>query len=428
MAPMFIVLVVALLFSAPIGIALAITCVTAALTNPVVPINLNYIFRNMVSGIDSYPLLAIPLFILSGIIMARGGISKKLFDFFAYFIGDRRAGMPITVVVTCLFYGAISGSSPATTAAVGAMAIPLLIKLGYDKVFVTALVAIAGGLGVIIPPSIPFIVYGLASSQSVGKLFIAGVLPGITIGCCLMFCSWLYCVRHGEDKEKLNQNFSELHEKTFAQMFYDSFWALLTPVFILGGIYGGFVTPTEAANVSVIYSLIISLFVYKSMTWKDIVPALRETAKTFAPMMIIVSAATVFSRVLTLLEIPQDLVASMSEHLVNKLVFLLIVNIILLFVGMFFETLTAILILTPIFLPLITTLGVDPIHFGVIMVVNLAIGFVTPPVGVNLFVASGMTGIPVLSIAKRAIPFLVGFLFALMLITFIPWLSLVLIS
>jgi C4-dicarboxylate transporter DctM subunit len=426
MAPVVIVLITALFLSAPIGIALGISCVTAAWSNPDVPISLNYIFRNMVSGIDSYPLLAIPLFILSGIIMARGGISKRLFDFFSYFVGDKTAGMPITVVITCLFYGAISGSSPATTAAVGAMAIPLLIKLGYDKVFVTALVATAGGLGVIIPPSIPFIIYGLASSESVGKLFISGILPGITIGIFLIFCSWLYCVRYGEDKDRLRQNFAELHQTTFLRMASNSFWALLTPVFILGGIYGGFVTPTEAANVSVIYSLIISLFVYKSMTLRDIIPALRETVKTFGPMMIIVAAATVFSRVLTILAIPQTLVATMSEHFTSKLMFLLAVNLILLFVGCFFETLTAILILTPIFLPLVKAMGIDPIHFGVIMVVNLAIGFVTPPVGVNLFVASGMTGIPVLNIAKKAVPFLIGFLAALMLITFIPWLSLAL--
>ncbi len=424
MSPMFIILFLALFLSAPIGVAIVSSCITASVTNPDVPLNLNYIFRNMVSGIDSYPLLAIPLFILSGVIMARGGISKKLFDFFAYFVGDKTAGMPITVVITCLFYGAISGSSPATTAAVGAMAIPLLVNLGYDKVFVTALVATAGGLGVIIPPSIPFIVYGLASSASVGKLFIAGILPGLLIGFCLMFYSWIYCRSHGEDKEKLRENTARLRSGGFWSTCKESFWALLTPVFILGGIYGGIVTPTEAANVSVIYSLIVSLFIYKSLRLRDLPEVLREAVRTFAPMMLVVAAATVFTRTLTMLNIPQALVEFMAQSLANKLVFLVCVNLILLVVGMFLEPLTSILILTPIFYPLIKSFGIDPIHFGVIMVVNLAIGFVTPPVGVNLYVASGMTGIPVMSIARKAVPFLIAFFIALIFITFVPWFSL----
>ncbi|SBW09024.1 TRAP transporter, DctM subunit [uncultured delta proteobacterium] len=426
MLPMFLVLFFTLFLSAPIGIAIVSACLTATVTNPEVPLNLNYIFRNMVSGIDSYPLLAIPLFILSGVIMARGGISKKLFDFFAFFVGDKTAGMPITVIITCLFYGAISGSSPATTAAVGAMAIPLLVNLGYDRVFVTALVATAGGLGVIIPPSIPFIVYGLASSASVGKLFIAGIIPGILIGLCLMVYSWIYCRSHGEDKNKLKQNAARLRARGFIGTLMDSFWALLTPVFILGGIYGGIVTPTEAANVSVIYSLVVSIYIYKTLAWKDIPEVLREAVKTFAPMMLVVAAATVFTRTLTMLNIPQTIVEVMSQALVDKVMFLLCVNLILLVVGMFMEPLTSILILTPILFPLVTSFGVDPIHFGVIMVVNLAIGFVTPPVGVNLYVASGMTGISVMSIAKKAVPFLVAFFIALILITFIPWLSLAL--
>lgn len=426
MSLMFIVLILALFLSAPIGVAILASCMTATVTNPEVPLNLNYVFRNMVSGIDSYPLLAIPLFILSGVIMARGGISKKLFDFFAYFIGDKTAGMPMTVVITCLFYGAISGSSPATTAAVGAMAIPLLVNLGYDKIFVTALVATAGGLGVIIPPSIPFIVYGLASSASVGKLFIAGIIPGILIGLCLMIYSWRYCRKYGEDKEKLRANTAQLRAKGFFGTVWDSFWALLTPVFILGGIYGGIVTPTEAANVAVIYSLIVSIYFYKTLTWRSLPDVLREAIRTFAPMMLVVSAATVFTRTLTMLNIPQSVVEYMSQALTNKILFLICVNLILLVVGMFMEPLTSILILTPIFYPLVASFGIHPIHFGVIMVVNLAIGFVTPPVGVNLYVASGITGISVASISRKAIPFIVAFIVALLLITFVPWLSLAL--
>ena len=426
MGIMFLVLMSALFLSIPIGIAIAVTCLAASWINPDVPLNLSYIFRNMVSGIDSYPLLAIPLFILSGVIMAHGGISKRLFDFFAYFVGKLTGGMPITVVITCLFFGTISGSSPATTAAVGSMSIPLLTKLGYDKAFVTALVATSGGLGVIIPPSITFIMYGLASGVSVGDIFIAGVIPGILIGVCLMAYSWYYCKTHGEDKQKLAENYNRLHSKSFITIFKDSFWALLMPVFVLGGIYGGFVTPTEAANVSVIYALVASLYIYKSMTWKDVIAAMRQTVRTFGPMMIIVASAMVFTRVLSMLNVPQDMVKFLSTYLSDKVLFLLTINLLLLVVGMFFETFTAILVLTPILLPMVLNLGIDPIHFGIIMTVNLAIGFVTPPVGVNLFVASGLTGIPVMVIAKKAIPFLVSFFIALLLITFIPWFSLIL--
>lgn len=249
----FLAFFATLLIGTPIGVGVGLTCLTASASNPTMPATADFIFRNMVTALDTYSLLAVPLFILSGVIMARGGISKKLFDFFAFFIGKKTAGLPIAVVVTCLFYGAISGSGPATVAAVGAMSIPLLVRLGYDREFVTAMVAVSGGLGVIIPPSIPFIMYGLSSGKSVGALFIAGVLPGILIGACLMIYAFWYCKRHGEDREKLEANYAELHRLGFWGILKSSFWALLTPVIILGGIYGGVVTPTEAADISVIY-------------------------------------------------------------------------------------------------------------------------------------------------------------------------------
>ncbi len=426
--PVFLVFVITLALGVPISISIGFTCITASVLNPSLPANAEYIVRNMVTGLDVYALLAVPLFILSGVIMAKGGISKKLFDFFAFFIGKKTAGLPCAAIVTCLFYGAISGSGPATVAAVGAMTIPILVSLGYDKIFVTAMVAVAGGLGVIIPPSIPFVMYGLSSGASVGALFIAGVIPGILIGLCLMVYAFYYCKRYGEDKQKLEQNFESLRKNGFWGVFKNSFWALLTPVIILGGIYGGFVTPTEAANVSVIYSIIISLFVYKTLGWKDIVPILRESLDTIAPIMLVVSTATVFGRTLTLMQAPQTIAAAMTATFTNKYVMLLVINLFLLFVGMIMETIAAILILTPIFLPIMNSMNVNLIHFGVIMTVNLAIGFVTPPVGVNLYVASGMTGIPIMTLAKKALPFIFAFIFALLLITFVPWFSLVLVG
>lgn len=424
----FAVFAITLIVGVPIGIAVALTAISASVINPALPADAVYVFRNMVTAIDSYSLLAVPLFILSGNLMAQGGISKKLFNFFAYFIGNKTAGLPIATIATCLFYGAISGSGPATVAAVGAMTIPLLVQLGYDKKFVVAMVATAGGLGVIIPPSIPFIIYGLSSGESVGALFIAGVLPGLLIGFCLMIYAFYYCKRHGEDKEKLNKNFKDLRDMGFFGMLKDSFWALLTPVIILGGIYSGVVTPTEAANISVIYALIISLLVYKSLKVSDLKSIMKDTITTAAPVLLVVSTATVFGRVLTLMQAPQQIATAIMATFSSKVAILLVINVFLLFVGMVMETLAAILILTPIFLPIITALGMSPIHFGVIMVVNLAIGFVTPPVGMNLYVASSMTGVSIMDIGKKAIPFIVAFFIALMLITFIPQISLTLVK
>lgn len=424
----FAVFFMTLLIGVPIAASVGISALTAYFINPSLPATAEFLFRNMITALDTYALLAVPMFILSGVVMAKGGISKKLFNFFAYFIGNISAGFPITVIITCLFYGAISGSGPATVAAVGAMSIPLLVSLGYDRTFVTALVAVSGGLGVIIPPSIPFIMYGLSTGESVGSLFIAGILPGIVIGFCLIIYAFYYCKRHGEDREKLEKNYQDLHKTGFWKIFLDSFWALLTPVIILGGIYGGIVTPTEAADVSVIYALFISIFVYKTFRISDIPIALKETMKTAAPVMLVVSTATVFGRVLTLMQAPQTISGVILGNFSSSISILLIINAFLLFVGMVMDTTPAILILSPILLPIVTALGVDPIHFGVIVVVNLAIGFVTPPIGVNLFVASSLTQIPILTIAKKSIPFMISFLIALLLITFIPNISLILLS
>lgn len=417
-----------MLLGTPIGISVGLASLVASMENPQLPTNANFIFRNMVTALDTYALLAVPMFILSGVIMAQGGISKKLFDFFAYFIGKKTAGLPIAVIVTCLFYGAISGSGPATVAAVGAMSIPLLVKLGYDKEFVTAMVAVAGGLGVIIPPSIPFIMYGLSTGESVGKLFIAGILPGILIGVCLMLYAFIYCKRHGEDKEKLRENYKSLRALGIFGIFKQSFWALLTPVIILGGIYSGVVTPTEAADISVLYALFVSIFIYKSIGWRDIPAVLKEAAKTAAPVLLVVSTATVFGRVLTMMHAPQMIASVMMENFASEMTILLAINVFLLFIGMVMDTTPAILILAPIFFPIITALGVSPIHFGVVMVVNLAIGFVTPPIGVNLFVASSISNISIIRIARQATPFIAVFLVALLIITFVPEISLLMVK
>ena len=425
-ALLFIIFVVGLIIAIPVSITLGITAVLPSVCDPSFTVGAKYLIRAMFSGLDSFPLLAVPMFVLSGIIMAKGCISRKLFDIFAYFLGNLTAGMPCAVIVTCLFYGAISGSAPATVAAVGSMTIPILTSLGYDITFTTAIVAVAGGLGVIIPPSIPFIMYGMASGASVSNLFLAGIIPGLMIGGLLMFYAIYYCKRNGEDKEKIHTEVKKLHEKGLFNVVKESFFAILSPIIILGCIYSGVASPTEAAVISVFYALFISLFVYRSIHIKDIWGILKEAIRTFTPILFILATSTAFSRVLTLMQVPQTVSGFISSNFRSPVLILLVINLFLLIVGMVMDTTPAILILTPILLPIVTNLGMDPVQFGVIMVVNLAIGFVTPPIGVNLFVASSLTNVPVMNIAKKAMPMIIYFLLALLLITFIPAISLAL--
>lgn len=423
---LFILFVVFLIIAIPVGITLGITAVLPHIFDPSFTVGAKYLIRAMFGGLDSFPLLAVPMFVLSGIIMAKGGISRKIFDIFAYFFGRFTAGMPCAVIITCLFYGAISGSAPATVAAVGSMTIPILIGLGYDKTFSTSVVAVAGGLGVIIPPSIPFIMYGMASGASVSDLFLAGIIPGLVIAALLMGYAVFFCKKNGEDKVRIQAEIGKLHEKGFGKVFKESFWAILSPVIVLGCIYSGITSPTEAAVISVYYALIVSLFIYKEIKVKDLWGILVEAIKTFTPILFILAASTAFSRVLTLMQVPQTVSSFILGNFSSKVVILLVINLFLLLVGMVMDTTPAILILTPILLPIAEGIGMDPIQFGVIMVVNLAIGFVTPPIGVNLFVASALTDVPVMEIARKALPMIGLFLVALLLFTFVPAFSLAL--
>lgn len=384
------------------------------------------VVRSMFSGLDSFTLLAVPLFMVSGMIMAKGGLSEKLFNFFAYFIGNKTAGFPCAVVVTCMFYAAISGSAPATVSAVGAMTIPFLVEMGYEKIFAASIVTVAGGLGVIIPPSISYIVYSSATGTSPSDLFIAGIVPGILIGAALMIYCWIYCKKHGEDKKVLQAHYEEIRAKGFKKVLKESFWALLTPIIILGSIYGGIASPTEAAVISVIYGLFVCIFIYRTIPVKKIGMVFVDGAKTYVNILFVIAAATAFARCLTLLRYPQAISSAVLASVDNKIIILLIMNLIMLVCGMIIDNIPNIMILTPILLPIATAVGVSPIHFGIIMTVNLAIGMVTPPMGINLFVASGMTKIPMLKLAKATTPFLAAFIISLAAIVYVPQLSLAL--
>lgn len=334
--------------------------------------------------------------------MAKGGISKKLFNFFAYFVGRLPGGLPCAVILTCLFYGAISGSGPATTAAVGSMCVPFLTDLGYEKKWSAGLIAVAGGLGVIIPPSIPFVLYSLATGVSTGDLFLGGILPGILIGLCLMAYSVFHCIRHGEDRERINARMDELHAVGFGRLFADSFWALLCPIIVLGGIYTGFFTPTEAATVSVVYALVVSLFIYRTIRIKELVPFLCEAVKTYGGLAFVLAFATAFGRVLSLTKATKVVESFILSNFHSSFTVLTILVIIFLILGMVMDTGPAIIILAPVLLPVVQELGVDTVHFGVILVCCLSIGLATPPFGLDLFVAGNISEEPPMDVAKRS--------------------------
>ena len=395
----FVVFLVVLAFSVPIAIAM-IAGSLAPIWITGVGGNVTQLVTNAFSGANSTPILAVPLFIFGGIIMAEGGISQKLFNFFAYFVGRFPGGVPCAVVITCLFYGAISGSGPATAAAVGSMCIPFLVGLGYERKWSSGLIVVAGRLGVIIPPSIPFVLYSLATGVSTGSLFLGGILPGILIGLVLMIYCVIHCKRQGENRELIDSSMQELHDMGLGHLFIDSFPALLCPIIVLGGIYAGFVTPTEAACISVFYALIVSLWVYKTIKLKDIWGIMVTAVRTYGGLAFVLAFA-------------HKNYECLQQYRGSYYLIL----------GMVMDTGPAIIILAPILLPAMEALGVDPVHFGVILVCCLAIGLATPPFGLNLFVVSNLSGEKPMDIAAKAVPFIISFLIALLLIVYIPWFS-----
>lgn len=374
--------------------------------------------KEMFNAINKFPLAAIPFFILAGNLMETGGISRRLVEFAKSIVGGVQGGLPMTCVLTCMIFAAVSGSSVATTFAIGAILIPALIKHGYPTSYAAALQATSAELGVIIPPSIPMILYGVSAEVSIGELFIAGFGPGLLIGGALMLFVWAWCKYKGWGK---NDGDGRLK---FFPATLQAGWALLMPVIILGGIYGGIFTPTEASAVAVFYALIVGLVIYREITIANLYNILRKSVISSAVIMFIIANAGLFAFLITRAGVPDAIGRWLEEVLKSPGMFLLGVNAALFVIGMFIETSAAIIVLAPILAPVAMHFGIDPVHFGLIMVVNLALGMITPPFGVNLFAACTVARISLDRIVKDLIPFVLVILACLMVVTYVPQLSL----
>lgn len=414
-------MVVLIILGVPIGMCIGASCLITLYFFSDVPLMM--ITQNCYTGVDSFPLMAIPFFILAGTFMSSGGIAKRLIDMISAIVGFFTGGLAIVSTATCMFFGAISGSSMACVSAIGTFMIPEMERKKYDKGFSTALVACAGTIGVIIPPSIPLVIYGVATNTSIGDLFIAGIIPGILLGFLLMLVAYIICKKRGYEG---SGKFIGIKESV--KITWDAKWALFMPILILGGIYGGIFTPTEAAAVAVIYSVVVGKFVYKELTLKSIYASIYKAAVVNAVTMFLIGFATTFATFLSLEQIPGTIAQWFIGVTDNKYILLLLINILLLIIGALIDNIPAVLILAPILLPVVQQYGVDPIHFGVIMSLNLAIGFVTPPYGVNLFVATAVSGVPISTISRNSIPFVGALLATLGIVTYIPAISMFLVN
>ncbi len=403
-----------MIIGAPMAVSLGVsTMLTMVLTTK---ISLTTMATACFSGLDSFPLMAIPFFILAGNLMRSGGISRRILQFADALVGWITGSVGMVTVVASMFFAALSGSSPATVTAIGGITIPQMKEEGYDHAYATALAAASGTIGVIIPPSIPFVIYGVAAQCSISDLFLAGIIPGVLIGVVLMIVNYVTC------RKNQYGNKHRFSGKKLLKTLLDSFWALLVPVIILGGIYGGIFTPTEAAVVAIIYSLIIGVFVYKELNLRTIYEAVRDTVLVNGQTTFLVGISMSFARFLTMSQVPTSLAKSIL-NINSPLAILLAINLFLLVVGCFIDNISSTVILTPILLPIVVGIGMSPIQFGIVMTVNLAIGFITPPYGCNLFFASAISNVSVTNIAKKIMPMIGVMLLVLMAITFVPALT-----
>ncbi len=415
-AVLFLLFVIFFLLNVPIAISLAMSTIALIVTTET--FNLMMIPQRMFAGLNSATLMAIPGYILAGVLMSRGGVSKYLIESLRAWIGHLPGGLAVVTIVACMIFAAISGSSPATAAAIGAIMLPALVKGGYPKRYAMGLIAAAGTLGILIPPSIPLIVYGVTSDVSIGKLFMAGIVPGLLLGSILIASAIIYAKKNG---------YGRMAKATWSERWKASLKAIpaaLLPFVILGSIYTGVCTPTEAAVIAVFYTLVVSIFIYKELHFKDIRGIIRETINTSSMIFLIIAAAMVFALYLTNNQIPNLVAAWISEANLNIILFFLVISLVFFVMGTFLEAVSIILIVLPILLPIIKQLGIDPIHFAIVMTVNMELAMITPPVGLNLFVVSSMAKEPLGEVVRGVIPFILLMILAMVLIIAFPDLSL----
>ncbi|MEK4284301.1 TRAP transporter large permease subunit [Ureibacillus sp. FSL K6-0165] len=399
----------------PIAISLALATILMLF---MADFNMNMMPQRMFTALDSFPMMAIPGFVLAGAIMARGGISKYLIEALRAWVGHLPGGLSVVTLLACGIFAAISGSSPATAAAIGSIMIPALVAAGYEKKYALGLVAAGGTLGILIPPSVPLIIYGITSEESIGKLFMAGVIPGLGLLAVLIVAAIVYAKMQGYQGDE-KASWEERGRKSLKAI-----WGAFLPVLILGTIYSGVVTPTESAIIAVVYGLIVSIFIYRELSWKDFRQILVESINVTAMIFLIIGAASLFGLYLTNEQVPQKVGAWIAESGMNKWIFMLIVNLLFFILGMFLEAVSIILITLPILLPILKHFGIDLYHFAIIMVINLELGMITPPVGLNLFVVAGIAKEKLGMVVRGVIPFIVLMIAYLVVVILFPQLSL----
>jgi C4-dicarboxylate transporter DctM subunit len=416
MTLLFVILILLFVINVPIAIALGLSSIIIFGISNDIPLLI--LPQKMFAALDSFPLMAAPFFILAGKLMEHGGISHRLVDFAKSLVGSLKGGLAHVSILSCMLFAALSGSASATTAAVGAILISSMVKAGYDRNFSAAIQAAGGTTGIIIPPSVPLVLYGVSAGTSISALFIAGILPGILIGLSLMLVAYIISYIKGYGSDSGKANFANIMSS-----FRRAFLALFMPVIILGGIYGGIFTPTEASVVAVVYGFIVGVFVYKELSLKVMRKILVESSITSSVILLIISTASIFGMLLTREQVPQSVANLFLSSDLSPILVILLINLFLLVVGTFMETIASIIILTPILLPVVMSIGMDPIHFGIIMIVNLSIGLITPPVGMCLFVAAQVGETKYEQVIKAIWPFLLMMIINVLIITFIPALS-----
>lgn len=418
---LFLLLIILVLLSVPIGVAIGLsTMVTIALFTDV---PLMVVAEQAFESLDSFPLMAILFFTLAGILMGKGKTSERLLEFADSLVGFIVGGLSVVTVLASMFFSAISGSGPATVAAVGSIMIPAMKEKGYGENFSAALTAAAGSTGPIIPPSISFIILGVTAGISISDLFLAGIMPGILIGLALMLFSY-FKIKLQQTNPSSEDDYKErFNIKDLGHKFRRALLALFSPIIILGGIYSGIFTATEASAVAVAYALLLEILVYREIGWKGIYDSFVETLKITGAILYLIGLSTAFAYLLTTENIPATLANAMVDITSSTLVIMILINIFLLLVGSIIETVAAIVVLSPILFPVITNIGLDPLHFGIIMILNLTIGYITPPMGQNLFVASAIGDVSFDKIIKAVFPLFLVLLIVLVIVILIPQLS-----